>query len=254
MNLARTFATAGRVLSQIRHDPRTIGLLLVVPSLLIGLVAWMFTDTDVFASIGPGDARPVPVHRDVPRHEHRHAARAAHRHARATLLDAARQGRLHPRLRARVRLPRHLPDGDRGLVRGVGVRPRDRGLASGCSSPSRSATRCSAPRSACSRARSPAPSSRSCSSCRCSSSRRCCSAASSCRPTSCRPCSRRSAEWLPLTFAIDALNAVATRRRGRRVDRDEAPGGRRVDRRLDRASARSRSGVARRRGQAPAAP
>jgi ABC-2 type transport system permease protein len=53
MNLARTFATTGRVLSQIRHDPRTIGLLLVVPSLLIGLVAWMFTDTDTFATIGP---------------------------------------------------------------------------------------------------------------------------------------------------------------------------------------------------------
>ena len=53
MNLRRTFATAGRVLSQIRHDPRTIGLLLVVPSLLIGLVAWIFTDTDVFATIGP---------------------------------------------------------------------------------------------------------------------------------------------------------------------------------------------------------
>ncbi|HET6672164.1 MAG TPA: ABC transporter permease, partial [Agromyces sp.] len=53
MNLARTFATAGRVLEQIRHDPRTVALLLVVPSLLIGLVAWMFTDTDVFATIGP---------------------------------------------------------------------------------------------------------------------------------------------------------------------------------------------------------
>ncbi len=53
MTLTRTFATAGRVLTQIRHDPRTIGLLLVVPSLLIGLVAWMFTDTDVFADIGP---------------------------------------------------------------------------------------------------------------------------------------------------------------------------------------------------------
>jgi ABC-2 type transport system permease protein len=53
MTLTRTFATAGRVLSQIRHDPRTVALLLVVPSLLIGLVAWIFTDTDVFASIGP---------------------------------------------------------------------------------------------------------------------------------------------------------------------------------------------------------
>lgn len=53
MNLTRTFATAGRVLAQIRHDPRTIGLLVVVPSLLIGLVAWIFTDTDVFSTIGP---------------------------------------------------------------------------------------------------------------------------------------------------------------------------------------------------------
>ncbi|WP_022890031.1 ABC transporter permease [Agromyces italicus] len=53
MTLARTFATAGRVLAQIRHDPRTIGLLLVVPSLLIGLVAWIFVDTDVFGDIGP---------------------------------------------------------------------------------------------------------------------------------------------------------------------------------------------------------
>jgi ABC-2 type transport system permease protein len=53
MTLSRTLATTGRVLTQIRHDPRTVGLLLVVPSLLIGLIAWMFTDTDVFASIGP---------------------------------------------------------------------------------------------------------------------------------------------------------------------------------------------------------
>ena len=53
MNPRRTLATAGRVLSQIRHDPRTIVLLLVVPSLLIGLVAWIFSDTPVFDTIGP---------------------------------------------------------------------------------------------------------------------------------------------------------------------------------------------------------
>ncbi|GAA4158770.1 ABC transporter permease [Gryllotalpicola daejeonensis] len=53
MSPGRTVATAGRVLLQIRHDPRTIGLLIVVPSLLIGLVAWIFDDTDVFAQIGP---------------------------------------------------------------------------------------------------------------------------------------------------------------------------------------------------------
>src|SRR6185312_13734271 len=53
MNTHTTLATAGRVLAQIRHDPRTVALLLVVPSLLIGLVAWIFTETNVFASIGP---------------------------------------------------------------------------------------------------------------------------------------------------------------------------------------------------------
>ncbi|MCI0156095.1 ABC transporter permease [Leifsonia shinshuensis] len=53
MNATRTLATTARVLTQIRHDPRTVGLLVVVPSLLIGLVAWIFTDTDVFATIGP---------------------------------------------------------------------------------------------------------------------------------------------------------------------------------------------------------
>ena len=53
MNAARTLATTGRVLTQVRHDPRTVALLLLVPSLLIGLIAWIFTDTPVFASIGP---------------------------------------------------------------------------------------------------------------------------------------------------------------------------------------------------------
>ncbi|TAM68346.1 MAG: ABC transporter permease [Microbacteriaceae bacterium] len=53
MTAGRTFATAGRVLNQIRHDPRTVVLLVLVPSLLIGLIAWIFTDTPVFATIGP---------------------------------------------------------------------------------------------------------------------------------------------------------------------------------------------------------
>ncbi|MGP9650619.1 ABC transporter permease [Glutamicibacter sp. 287] len=51
--MIRTLATSGRVLQQVRHDPRTIALMLVVPSLLIGLMSWIFTDTDVFALIGP---------------------------------------------------------------------------------------------------------------------------------------------------------------------------------------------------------
>lgn len=53
MSPARTLSITLRVLGQIRRDPRTIGLLLVVPSLLTGLVAWMFTETAMFAQIGP---------------------------------------------------------------------------------------------------------------------------------------------------------------------------------------------------------
>jgi ABC-2 type transport system permease protein len=53
MNAQRTLATTGRILTQVRHDPRTILLLLIVPSLLVGLVAWIFSDTPVFDVIGP---------------------------------------------------------------------------------------------------------------------------------------------------------------------------------------------------------
>lgn len=53
MNPRLTLATTARVLTQIRHDPRTIALLLVVPSLLIGLMAWIFVNTSEFETIGP---------------------------------------------------------------------------------------------------------------------------------------------------------------------------------------------------------
>ena len=53
MNPRLTLATAGRVLRQIRHDPRTIGLLVVVPCVLIGLLAWVFDGSaQVFDRIG----------------------------------------------------------------------------------------------------------------------------------------------------------------------------------------------------------
>ncbi|WP_329495305.1 ABC transporter permease [Kitasatospora herbaricolor] len=42
MNLTRTTATARRVLAQLRHDPRTIALLLVVPCLLLTLLRFMY--------------------------------------------------------------------------------------------------------------------------------------------------------------------------------------------------------------------
>ena len=46
MNAGRTFATAGRVLRQLGHDPRSIALMLVAPSLLVGLFAWLFVDRE----------------------------------------------------------------------------------------------------------------------------------------------------------------------------------------------------------------
>lgn len=42
MNIALTLATAGRVLRQLSHDPRSIVLMLVAPSILVGLFAWLF--------------------------------------------------------------------------------------------------------------------------------------------------------------------------------------------------------------------
>ncbi|KJL47392.1 Inner membrane transport permease YbhR [Microbacterium hydrocarbonoxydans] len=53
MNGRRMLATAGRVLEQLRHDPRSIALMLIAPSLLVGLFAWLFSDQDgVFDRFG----------------------------------------------------------------------------------------------------------------------------------------------------------------------------------------------------------
>ncbi|MCT9821416.1 ABC transporter permease [Microbacterium sp. W1N] len=53
MSPARTLATAGRVLRQLSHDPRSIALMLVAPSLLVGLFAWLFSEQEgVFDQFG----------------------------------------------------------------------------------------------------------------------------------------------------------------------------------------------------------
>jgi ABC-2 type transport system permease protein len=53
MTARLTLLTAGRVLRQLKGDPRTIGLLLVVPCILVGLLAWIYTGTPVFNAVGP---------------------------------------------------------------------------------------------------------------------------------------------------------------------------------------------------------
>jgi ABC-2 type transport system permease protein len=51
-----TLAVAGRVLTQVRRDHRTLAMLLVVPCVLISLLWWMFDDLPggMFDRFGPG--------------------------------------------------------------------------------------------------------------------------------------------------------------------------------------------------------
>jgi ABC-2 type transport system permease protein len=47
-------ATAKRVMHQLQHDPRTIGLLFIVPCVLLGLLAWIYSDSAImFNKVGP---------------------------------------------------------------------------------------------------------------------------------------------------------------------------------------------------------
>ncbi|GAA2941311.1 ABC transporter permease [Streptomyces enissocaesilis] len=53
MNASRTLATAARVLTQLRHDPRTIALLLLIPVVMITLLRFVFDASPrTFDSIG----------------------------------------------------------------------------------------------------------------------------------------------------------------------------------------------------------
>ncbi|MCB5170459.1 ABC transporter permease [Streptomyces bambusae] len=53
MNTSRTLATAARVLRQLRHDPRSLALMLVVPVLMLVLLRYVFDGSPrTFNSIG----------------------------------------------------------------------------------------------------------------------------------------------------------------------------------------------------------
>ncbi|HSX33700.1 MAG TPA: ABC transporter permease [Candidatus Saccharimonadales bacterium] len=54
MNPRRTLATSKRVLSQLGHDHRTLGLVFVVPLILLGLLAWIYHNQPlIFDRVGP---------------------------------------------------------------------------------------------------------------------------------------------------------------------------------------------------------
>lgn len=44
MNFRRVFGTAGRVLRQLRHDPRTLALVFLMPSVLLAILYYVFED------------------------------------------------------------------------------------------------------------------------------------------------------------------------------------------------------------------
>ena len=52
MTATRTWATSERIFRQLRRDPRTVAMLLVVPVLLMGLLAWILPSHD-FDQYGP---------------------------------------------------------------------------------------------------------------------------------------------------------------------------------------------------------
>src|SRR5688572_4286941 len=53
MSPTRTLATSRRVMQQLSHDHRTLALLFVMPVVLLGLLAWIFSATPrVFDSLG----------------------------------------------------------------------------------------------------------------------------------------------------------------------------------------------------------
>ena len=53
MNPALTLATTRRILTQLRHDPRTVVMLVLVPTLLMILLRYVFNSTVVFSHIAP---------------------------------------------------------------------------------------------------------------------------------------------------------------------------------------------------------
>lgn len=48
-----TFATTRRILTQLRHDPRTVALIIGVPSLLMILLRYVLNSQQRFSAIAP---------------------------------------------------------------------------------------------------------------------------------------------------------------------------------------------------------
>jgi ABC-2 type transport system permease protein len=78
---AATGGTALRVLTQLRRDPRTVALMLLVPAILVTLIRYVFdAQPETFDRLGAPLIGLFPFNHDVPGHLHHDAARADQRH------------------------------------------------------------------------------------------------------------------------------------------------------------------------------
>ena len=130
MNAARTFATAGRVLRQLSHDHRSVALMLVAPSILVGLFAWLFVDQEgVFETIGPPILALFPftimflITSITTLRERRSGT------LERLMTTPLGKGDFIAGLRARVRRRGGAAGRHHRRLRGVGVRARGRGAA-----------------------------------------------------------------------------------------------------------------------------
>lgn len=81
MSLIKTLATTQRVLLQLRHDHRTVGLILLVPCLATVVVkVYFYRPGAGLSAICPGLAGHFPFVDDVPGYLYRDPARADHRY------------------------------------------------------------------------------------------------------------------------------------------------------------------------------
>jgi ABC-2 type transport system permease protein len=53
MNVTFALATAGRILTQLRHDHRTVAMMVLVPSLLMVLLRYVFNSAQAFSAAAP---------------------------------------------------------------------------------------------------------------------------------------------------------------------------------------------------------
>ena len=207
MSATRTLATARRMLEQLRHDHRTVGMTILLPSLLVVLLRYVLDDQRGFDRVAPALLCIFPF---------------------VVMFLIASVGTLRERTTGTLERLMAMPMGRLDLLAGYALAlgllavvqvavvatisltwlglncaARVALLTWRCSTP------CSAWRSACSSAPSPGPSSRRCSSCH-----SCAAPGAAVRPL--RPRDQMAAvlgrvsDVLPLSYAVDAMTLVTT--------------------------------------------